>query len=388
VFVLVCGFPASGQETTIAEDTAAPEAQEPVTPTRRNGNIGFASASESRSGIFEMSPVGTGVTPVGGNNEGISPNWSSDGRMITFVSPERDIYVMNADGSNRKRLTAPSDYDYDPALSPDGTKIAFVRDLPIRQGEVLPKIFVMNVDGTNMVQIRTDTTSSESYPAWSPDGSKIVFVGVGVIAGSEEIYTMNVDGTDITQLTDDSTFTKESPDWSPDGSKIVFGAYDRNTGGKYDIFAMNADGSGVENLTNQADVHDIQPVWSPDGREIAFVRDPDLDTFGDSEIWRMRADGSSPTNITSNAVDDSSPDWLPQGAGIPLTGDNGVDTGSGQGNGAGANDSGSVDDASGVINGRTSNRQLPNTGGAAIFAPVIGLLLISGAVARLVVRRR
>jgi hypothetical protein len=58
-FVLVFGFPASGQETT-----AAPEAQETATPTQPNGDIGFGSASEGGSGIFEMSPNGAGVTPV------------------------------------------------------------------------------------------------------------------------------------------------------------------------------------------------------------------------------------------------------------------------------------------------------------------------------------
>jgi Tol biopolymer transport system component len=84
------------------------------------------------------------------------------------------------------------------------------------QEQVLSTIFVMNVDETNLVQIHTDTTSSEGYPAWSPDGSKIVFVGGG-IAGPEQIYIMSVDGTDLTQLTDDSSLTKESPDWSSEG---------------------------------------------------------------------------------------------------------------------------------------------------------------------------
>jgi Tol biopolymer transport system component len=177
---------------------------------------------------------------------------------------------------------------------------------------------------------------------------------------------MNVDGSDPTQLTERAFLTKESPDWSPDGSKIVFGAYDRNTGGKYDIFVMNADGSEVTKLTNYPNSHDISPVWSPDGREIAFVRDPDLDTFGNSEIWRMRADGSSPTKITSNTVDDSSPDWQ------VLTSRTRT-----QGNGDQR-----------VISEPTSRRSLPPTGGAAILASAIGLLLISGTAARLVMRRR
>ena len=111
------GFPASGQETT-----AAPEAQGTATPGQRNGNIGFSSASEGGSGIFEMSPNGTGLTPVGSDNEGGGPNWSADGSKITFTSPEWDIYVMNSDGSNRKRLTASPDFEADPAYRPTGRR--------------------------------------------------------------------------------------------------------------------------------------------------------------------------------------------------------------------------------------------------------------------------
>jgi TolB protein len=278
---------------------------------------------------------------------------------------------MNTNGSNSQQLTTSPASEYGPAWSPDGSKIAFERDLPIRENEILPKIFVMNADGSNQSQLRSDRTSSETHLAWSPDGSKIVFVGVGVIAGSEEIYTMNVDGSDLKQLTESANLTKEAPDWSPDGSKIVFGAYDRNTGGKYDIFVMNADGSEVTNLTNNPNSNDIRPVWSPDGREIAFVSDPDLDTFGDSDIWRMRADGSSPTQITSNTVDDSDPDWQ------VLTSRTRT-----QGNG----DQRVIPQR--VIPEPTSRRSLPPTGGAAILASAIGLLLISGTAARLVMRRR
>jgi Tol biopolymer transport system component len=294
-----------------------------------------------------------------------TPNNANNGMIVFGRAPEggsSELFVMRPDGTATTQLTNTTLSESSPAWSPDGTKIAFVG---APEGTFEVDIHAMNTDGSNRQQLTT-SPASESGPAWSPDGSKIAFVGVGVIAGSEEIYTMNVDGSDPTQLTERAFLTKESPDWSPDGSKIVFGAYDRNTGGKYDIFVMNADGSEVTKLTNYPNSHDISPVWSPDGREIAFVRDPDLDTFGNSEIWRMRADGSSPTKITSNTVDDSSPDWQ------VLTSRTRT-----QGNGDQR-----------VISEPTSRRSLPPTGGAAILASAIGLLLISGTAARLVMRRR
>jgi Tol biopolymer transport system component len=367
IFLLVLVFPAWGQQ-----------------PTPNNANndmIVFGRVPEGGSSeLFMMRPDGTATTQLTNTTlSESSPAWSPDGTKIAFAGApegtfEVDIHAMNTDGSNRQQLTTSPASEYGPAWSPDGSKIAFERDLPIRENEILPKIFVMNADGSKQVQLRSDRTSSESSPAWSPDGSKIVFVGV--IAGSEEIYTMNVDGSDLKQLTESANLTKEAPDWSPDGSKIVFGAYDRNTGGKYDIFVMNADGSEVTNLTNNPNSNDIRPVWSPDGREIAFVRDPDLDTFGDSDIWRMRAEGSSPTQITSNTVDDSDPDWQ------VLTSRTRT-----QGNG----DQRVIPQRvipQRVIPEPTSRRSLPPTGGAAILASAIGLLLISGTAARLVMRRR
>jgi len=394
-FVLVFGFPAYGQETTQVERS-------------RNGNIGFVSEREDDTEIFEMKPDGSGATQLTHNTlvTDLSPAWSPDGRKIAFVSsqPGRvnfNIYIMDADGSNAKKLTTSPAQESDPTWSPDGRKIAFVRDLPLGEGQVLEKIFIMNADGSDQVRLQTGGTISEYDPDWSPHGRKIAFIRSGGTI-HDQIYTVNVEGSDLMQLTQDPDYTNASPKWSPDGSKILFSRFfGTSVASKYDVNVMNADGSDVENLTNQEQVHDAAATWSPDGREITFVRG-DCAGAGQApcDIWRMRADGSSQTQITRNTDDNYSPDWLPQGAGIPLTGNNGVGTGTGQGNAAGTgtasngtpvgdqSDFGHANNSGNVINGKTSNRQLPNTGGLAIFAPAMMLLLISGAVARWLVSRR
>jgi Tol biopolymer transport system component len=221
---------------------------------------------------------------------------------------------------------------------------------------------------------------------------------------------VNIDGSDTTQLTRDPDYTNSSPEWSPDGSKILFSRQaGTSVAAKTDVHVMNANGSDVENFTKQPEVNDGDATWSPDGRQIAFVRgdcsefSPDVQNPCD--IWRMRADGSSPTQITSNTDDNYSPDWLPFGAGVIAQG-NEDDTGTGQENGSDTGNAGTDtaadnqynDDGDGngsdvsnpndVIDDTTSKKQLPNTGGAAILAPAIGLVLISGLVARSVVRRR
>jgi hypothetical protein len=247
---------------------------------------------------------------------------------IAFVS-ERDgnkeIYIMNPDGSEQTRLTNDPALDYGPAWLPDGTKIVFVSD---RDGNF--EIYVMDVDGSNQQRI-TNTSASESYPAWSPDGLKIVFGSSR--DGNWEIYSMNADGTGQTRLTNDSA-NDQIPSYSPDGTKIVFvrGGSSGNislmnpggsnltilTGGHYpsyspdgtkivffssnNINTINSDGSGqiILNATG------TQPSYSPDGTKIVFING----SIGGS-ISLMNPDGSGQINITDQSFPNTDPAWSP-----------------------------------------------------------------------------
>jgi TolB protein len=126
-------FPAWGQDTTEVERS-------------RNGNIGFVSEREDDIEIFEMRPDGSAATQLTHNTAvtDLDPAWSPDGKQIAFVrsQPTRinfDIYVMNADGSNPERLTRSPDGEFAPTWSPDGKQIAFQRDVLLSEGVELPK---------------------------------------------------------------------------------------------------------------------------------------------------------------------------------------------------------------------------------------------------------
>ena len=96
---------------------------------------------------------------------------------VRYSDPRDEIYVMNADGSNRTRLTNNSRRDKYPSWSPDGTKIAFASE---RDGDGIPDIYVMYADGSNQTQLTFAGTIRSHYggtqPSWSPDGKKIAFV--------------------------------------------------------------------------------------------------------------------------------------------------------------------------------------------------------------------
>ena len=222
---------------------------------------------------------------------------SSSGNRIAFVSDrdgDREIFVMNADGTDVRQLTENDGSEDGPSWSPDGDRIAFASD---RNG--WREIFVMNADGTDVRQLTENedrgrgVRDKDHRPSWSPDGDRIAFdrwiMEVDGILGlhTSEIFVMNADGTEVCQLTghDDPEPMRWNASWSPDGDRIAF---HRSWNGDHGIFVMNADGTDVRQLTeNDGDAGG--PSWSPDGDRIAFRRSWN----GDHEIFVMNADGTN-----------------------------------------------------------------------------------------------
>ena len=253
--------------------------------------------------VYVMTPQGLGqtqLTDVPGYNA--RPNWSHDGRRITFTACRVtdfscEVYVMNADGSGQTKLTNDFTADYMSVWSPDDQRIAFVSE---RDGS--PQIYVMNADGSNPTRL-TQSGAVDQLPTWSPDGTRIAFQTNR--DGNNEVYVMNADGSNPTNLTQ-SPADDEFPAWSPGGDKIAFRSFRDGNG---EIYVMNVDGSHPTRLTsNPAD--DYYPAWSPTGDRIAFVSNRD----GNFEIYLMRPDGSVQQRVTNNPAWDADPAWAIGGA--------------------------------------------------------------------------
>jgi Tol biopolymer transport system component len=202
------------------------------------------------------------------------PVWSPDGAKIAFVGFEHgeiatgaagialtydtsEIYVMNADGTDVTRLTSARDEGQvaSPSWSPDGTKIAFVRELGGKNGDI--DVYMMNRDGTGIERL-TDHPAEDRGPAWSPDGTKIAFHSAR--DGDFDVYVMNTDGTSVAQVTDDPA-PDGLPSWSPDGTRIVFVRL-RDGIRDSEIYVIGADGTGERRLIDDPGA---DPDWSPTG---------------------------------------------------------------------------------------------------------------------------
>ncbi len=223
----------------------------------------FNSGRDGDNEIFIMNADGTNIRQLTTNTiDDKAPKWSPDGEKIAYYSNydgDFEVYTIDLDGSNIQQLTTDhgmyGDYEFmflilD--LSPDGKQIVFASDY---DGD--KEIFIMDSDGSNIHQL-TANEDVDEFPDWSPDGEQIVFVSNRY--GDPEIFVMNTDGTNLSQLTS-NLGQSIYPGWSPDGSQIVF-ASDRD--GDYEIWNMDADGSNQQQLTfNENEVQEFLPSWSP-----------------------------------------------------------------------------------------------------------------------------
>jgi len=278
----------------------------------QNGDIAFEKSLRPipfglNPEIFTMPEAGQPQTNRS-NDDGIEfqPAVSADGKKIAFVSyrstGNEDIHTMNADGTGVTRLTTNPQTagvsDAAPAFSRDGKRIVFVS----RRDENA-EIYAMDAvdadgdgNGDNLVRL-TASPTDEAHPVFLPSGSRIAFNGGST---GRELFTINADGTGQKLLAPDAL----SPDFSPDAKKIAF-AKAPAVGDPRDIFTMNADGSGEINLTKTPGLSDTEPVFSPDGAKIAYNS-----AAFDQEIYTMNADGSLPVNRSVDPnVSDSGPSW-------------------------------------------------------------------------------
>ncbi|MFW6184330.1 MAG: hypothetical protein ACOC8X_11080, partial [Chloroflexota bacterium] len=276
----------------------------PLPPSEPTGRIVFTCFNEGFDDICTMNADGSDRRRL--TSEAATdfyPEWGPRGELIIFSS-RRDgafhLYLMDADGRGLSRVGPDAGSHFAPDISPDGTRIAFSSAVQAPEGR-RQHIWVMDVDGSNLQQL-TSGPYNDIDPVWSPDGSRIAFASDRGWRPAH--WIMNVDGSDMIMLPDDVPQHGGRSDWSPDGRWLAFYAGPRDD---RDIYLVATDGSGASHRLTFGG-RNLAPSFSPDGQWITFTSYREGD---DAEIFIMRSDGSDLRQLTFNERADWQPRWEP-----------------------------------------------------------------------------
>lgn len=263
-----------------------------VFPQKNDEKIVFASDELGHSQIFlldDKSRKPIQLTDIVASNE--QPALSPDGKRVAFISrigASSDLYVLDIESDTLEQLPG-SGYG-SPDWSPGGKRIAC-----IHEGEV----YIMNDSGRNLT--RLTTLGAASHPHWSPNTASILFewenVGIAIVdANSGQVTEIDTPGGN-----------SYLPRWSSDGRQIAFMA--QPTMPTVSIYVMDKNGENFRRLA-YAPNQDFDPAWSPDGAKLAFIRM----TGEQFDIYVMDTDGGNLRNITNSLEVDGQPDWSPDGS--------------------------------------------------------------------------
>lgn len=292
---------------TLPGTTADADADPDPARARPTGTIAFASLAPRGWDLVALD-VATGRTRRLTDHPALDFNaaFSPDGRRLAFVS-ERDgngeLYLLDADGGTSPvRLTDAFALDDHPAWSPDGAHIVFssTREPAEEPGRAWNALYIMDADGGNVRRITAPGLAAYS-PAWSPQGDWIACAAGSGEAGKTDLYILRPDGSDWQRLIEDGGW----PAFSADGRTFYFHS---RRGEDWGIWSVGLDGSGLARVT-PPDVTAYTPKVAADGRWLVAA----VERSGRRQIARIDLESGELAVLTSDATDHWNPAIAPDG---------------------------------------------------------------------------
>lgn len=299
----------------------------------KTAKIAFVSARDFNREIYLMNPDGSEQVNLTKNlADDLFPAWSPTGEQILFVSDRdgmRDLYLMDADGGNVQKVFKQSARRENPTWAPDGKQIAYERGAAI---------YITTIGK----QIEELVVSDGFDPAWSPDGREIALTLNPF--GSHRLVLLNIHTRRQRQiLPRDVSAWQAEPAWAAMGDKLSFSwnknplpvPPDAHPGKPFrvppewldqeTIYIMNRDGTDVQQIVKEAGPKARDPVWSPLGDTIVYTQEIDghLQLFkidlGSRAVTQLTHIGAAyQANASADWFDPITLDVLPQSHLLPI----------------------------------------------------------------------
>lgn len=225
------------------------------------------------------------------------------GSRIYFVKQAskdiKEIWVMDWDGGNPKQMTRLRSLSINPAVSPDGSRLAFTS-----YARGTPRIMMMDTLTGRMLNFYNQEASLNATPNFTPDGKQIYYASTA--AGPAQIFIANVDGQGFRRISHRDSIEME-PKVNPKNSNLllfVSGAHEQ-------VYQMNADGTGVQMVTN-GEGEASNPAWNPDGQHFAFAWTRGY-ARGDFNVFIMDFGSRQYVQLTHSEGRNENPVWAPDG---------------------------------------------------------------------------
>lgn len=264
--------------------------------------IAYISDRTGKREVFVMEADGSNVRQATHNNtiNGF-PTWSADGQAIVYTSYREKrkplLHVLTRGSASPGRIFKSLSDQWQifrGVFDPTGQRLALSVSVDGQSD-----IFLIGRDGRGLSRI-TNERSLEVSPSFSPDGTRLAFVSDR--SGSPHVYVMNSDGSNVRRVTFQGSYNTGAA-WSPDGRWI---AYETRAGGQFDIWLVDPDGSVTLPLVTGGS-NDESATWSPDGRKIAFSSS----RRGTRDLYTIDVDGSNLRQLTRGVRNGTSPAWGP-----------------------------------------------------------------------------
>ena len=274
--------------------------------------IMFGTYRDGNRELYLMNPDGSEEVNITNHRaDDVSGTWSPTGDQILFASNRDqgegwDLYLMDADGKNVRPVFEKSAVRSTPTWSPDGKQIAYMRTI----GGVW-YVYIATSEGKNEERLAIGGS-----PAWSPDGSEIAYV-VSVDPERLNIYIFNLQTRKQKHFfPPDDVSTAREPDWSPDGNKLAFMWHQKRPQDEGEIYTLNRDGTSLQELVREPGVGAAAPVWSPRGD--ALVYRGRLKQIRQTHVFKITLGGREVEQLTDISIWNVPDDWFDPAFALPV----------------------------------------------------------------------